>query len=378
MFRHKDVEEVITIQEFIVVFVFFIFVVVTLFQPSEVLKQRILAEKSNYDLSVAYLQNFVRLSPENEYLIYQMAKRTLQAKKTALASKLIELLYHSKDPKLKEKALYLGYELNKLIYVSTDDEKLKKEYLKKSLQTLKFIFDNEFYTKDPVHWYREAVFFDQKELEIKALEYVYQKKPSLKLLKQLYYLSVLVKDNQRSLKYLDELIQKDKENRLKWLEAAYYLASNIKNDKLSFEYLKELEKIDKKHRLKWVLVEYYAYMNKKDYKNAEKVLLRNQRYYKVRKILPDFYTYTRQYNKVYKLYYDLFKRTKKTTYFKKMIQVLIQEKNYNKAISILKRYENHFIYSKKMREFIIKSYLSINRVDLANNYAQKIVKVLYR
>jgi predicted Zn-dependent protease len=340
--REEKNIEVITYIEFIFIVSFFIFVLIILFHPKEILKKSILNEKSNYRLTVAYLEAFIKNSPSDEYLLYDLAQRVIKIRNMDLAVKLLALLSNSKDPELRKKSILLAYKINKLIYASADDEKIKRTYKKKAIEDLKRIFQDEVYKKDVDKWYSEAIFFDQKELELKALKLLYEKTKALSLLEKIYYLS-----------------------------------SNIKKYDITLDALEKLEKVDKKHRLKWVLARYYIYMQMKRYKDAEKLLLKYKNYHKIAKIIPGFYIYTKKYSKIFNIYYNKFKRTHRNIYFKKSIQILIQQKKYSNAIEILHKYEDYYIHNKPMRQFIIKSYLSINRTDLANKYASKILKVIY-
>jgi hypothetical protein len=341
--REEKKIEVITYKEFIFIITFFVFVLIMLFHPKEILKKSILNEKSNYKLTVAYLEALIKNSPKDEYLLYEMAKRVIKIRNMDLAVKLFTLLSNSKDPNLRKKSILLAYKINKLIYASADSEKIKKEYKIKAIDSLKRIFKEGIYKNNVEKWYSEAIFFDQKELELKALQDLYKKTKALS-----------------------------------FLEKIYYLSSNIKKYDISLKSLDELEKIDKKHKIKWILAKYYLYTKLKRYKDAEKLLLRYKNYYKIAKIIPGFYLYTKNYSKIFNIYWNRFKRTHKNIYFKKSIQILILQKNYSKTIQLLHKYENYFIYNKTMREFIIKSYLSINKTDLANRYANKILKVIYQ
>jgi superfamily I DNA/RNA helicase len=173
--REEKNIEVITYIEFIFIVTFFIFVLIVLFHPKEILKKSILNEKSNYRLTVAYLEAFIKNSPSDEYLLYDLAQRVIKIRNMDLAVKLLALLSNSKDPELRKKSILLAYKINKLIYASADDEKIKRTYKKKAIEDLKRIFQDEVYKKDVDKWYSEAIFFDQKELELKALKLLYEK-----------------------------------------------------------------------------------------------------------------------------------------------------------------------------------------------------------
>ena len=65
---------VATYKEIAIVFISFALILFFLY-PKDILKENVLTEESNYDLSVLYLKNMLRHDPQNEVLMLALAKK---------------------------------------------------------------------------------------------------------------------------------------------------------------------------------------------------------------------------------------------------------------------------------------------------------------
>ena len=71
---------VATYKELIFTFIVFSIILIVLY-PKDLLKEQILAEKSNYDLSMLYLENLLDHDPNNESLMLILAEQSLRTGK---------------------------------------------------------------------------------------------------------------------------------------------------------------------------------------------------------------------------------------------------------------------------------------------------------
>jgi len=345
--KKENKRYVVTYPELI--FIVFVFgIILVALYPKDMLKKQILNEKSNYDLSMLYLKNLIKHNPGDESLMLVLANQSLKTGNIDLAIRLLELLHQSKNKKIRQKALLLGYDLEKERYFYIKDKKEQQKEFHKLQNIFINIYYQKLYTQELERWYKEAQF--------------------LRMPREEYGL-------------LQELI-KQKPNDIKLLKRGYYLATILRKEKDALKYLRKLQKHDKKEQEKWLLEEYYIAMREKNYDRAEKILLSqvaNKPKYK--NILADFYLYRQKYTQAAKIYLDLYKQTtskkKKVEYFKKAIQSLIGAKKYHMATTMMKQHEDDFIHNEKMRQFIMKNYVAAGNLDAAAAYANKILQLKY-
>ena len=108
-------EYVASYKELIITFLVFCIILFMLY-PKDLIKEQILAENSNYDLSMLYLKNMLKNDPSNESLMLLLASQSLRSGKKDLAYKLLELLHNSKDKTVRYKAFRESYILAKEDY----------------------------------------------------------------------------------------------------------------------------------------------------------------------------------------------------------------------------------------------------------------------
>jgi len=342
--EHKK-SYVITYKELVFTFVVFCIILFVLY-PKDLLKEQILSENSNYDLSMLYLKNLLQHSPEDESLMLILAEQSLRSGKKDLSLRLLELLLKSKNKEHREKATLLSYELEKenYYYLENADEKVKQKKLLKDLFML--IYYGEMYNKDEIDkWYKESMFVNVD----RATYFFLQKK--------------LIKEQQD----------------VDLLQQAYYFAKkfNYKNDAL--KYVKLLQKYDHPNRDKWILAEYHTHIQFKEYHKAEQLLKRysdDSLTWKIR--LAKFYLMTKSYKKSSKVYVELFNEARvykeKREYFYQAVKALQAGNHLNAAARLVHRYENLYIHDINVRNFMLKIYMATGNLNYASQLSTKILQ----
>ncbi|MDD5400078.1 MAG: hypothetical protein PHQ93_02685 [Sulfurimonas sp.] len=335
---NEDRLQVATYKEIAIVFATFVVILFFLY-PKELIKDQILREDSNYDLSMLYLKNMLKHDPKNESLMLTLAKVGLQSGKKDISLRLVELLHSSSDEKIKKEAYTLGYTLHKENYYLVDTQEQKEQIIKKLKSIfLNIVEDNLYDVQDLDIWYEEAIFLN---------DYLSAHNLLLKKLKQ-------------------------NDNDIQSLERIYYLLNKMGKD--SLPYLQQLQKKDKANALKWIMAEYYLLMDKQKYTEAEILLkkhsLNSDSFVKE---LAHFYNYTKQYGKASQAYIEIYNKSKDKEYLIKAIESL-QAGNYLKeSVELAQKYENFYINDKEFRIFLLKVYLAGGDVKLASKLAKKIM-----
>ncbi len=340
---------VATYKEIIIGFIVFCIILVVLY-PKDTLTKQVLAESSNYDLSVIYLENMLKSDPSNEQLMLSLAQQAIKANKKYLAYKLLKILKKSKDVNIKKSTYLLSYQIAKEDYFYLKKEKkrdlLQQKY--KELQTLfKTIIAKRFYTKESVA--------------------------------KLYKESSFLHDTKNGYFLLQKLLQKDPNN-IKLLSDAYYLSSKLHKYDESISYLQHLTLLDKPHQNRWLDAQYYLLINYFPYKEAQQFLILHAKNSPIwEKRLIDFYIAHKQYKKAAQLYMNDFHHTtdpkEQLHLWFKAIQTLQAGVLLKDAVQLGSRYENYFFQEKKARVMLLKLYISANDLHKANRLSQKILKI---
>ncbi|MBN2895816.1 MAG: hypothetical protein JXK05_08025 [Campylobacterales bacterium] len=104
--------EVATYGETLLIGGIFLFILIVLY-PKSILQEQVLSESRNYDLTMAYLRNMIKLEPQNDELLVRMAKLSIDRGKLDLGNELLVLLRQSDAPMLIEQRRLLEYRLLK-------------------------------------------------------------------------------------------------------------------------------------------------------------------------------------------------------------------------------------------------------------------------
>ena len=342
--EHKK-NYVATYKELIFTFVVFV-VILFVLHPKDLLKQQIASEKSNYDLSMLYLTDLLKHSPNDESLMIILAEQSLRSGNKAQSIKLLNTLMKSENKEMKNKALLLSYELQKDNYYYIKDKKKRlvaKEKLRKLFQ--KIYYQNLYDKNDIDRWYNESVFLDEEV--------------------PMYF-------------FLQEKIAKDPSN-IDLLEKAYYLSIRFHRSKDSVKYIKLLMRYDTARKDKWLLDNYYMLINSKNYAMVESFLEKQSKdSLKWKQKSADYYLMRQAFKKASQKYIELYNKTKDYTkrkgYFIKAVRAL-QAGNYlTESAELAHRYENYYIHDREARKFLLRVYLATGNLDYASDLSKKILK----
>jgi len=341
---------VITYKELLFTIFIFIVILVALY-PKDLLKQQIVSEKANYDLSMLYLKNLLKHNPDDESLMLILATQSLKTGNKDLAIRLLELLFESKDEKIRQKAIMLSFELEKEKYFYIKNKKQKRIQLTKLRRLFLRIYNAKMYELDDAQkWYEEAVFVGAKY-------------PAYTLLKR----TLQNEEHQKNVTLLKE---------------AFFLAVQFSKKKDAFHFLEELKKYDRKNYKKWILQEYYLDMKYKRYTAAEKILVAHQKNDDhIKSILGDFYFYRRRYKEASEIFFSLYKNAQsfreKKIYFKKALQALVAANDTQRVNQLVQENESKFLQDVEMRKFMLKIYLANGKLDKAAALSKKILRLKY-
>ncbi len=340
---------VITYKELVFTFAIFCMILFVLF-PKDLLKEQILAESSNYDLSMLYLKNLLKHSPEDESLMLILAEQSLRANKKDLSLRLLELLLKSENIEYRNKATVLSYELQKEDYFYLKDLQEKQKQKAKLKKLFMSIYVNKMYEEEEdERWYEESLFVGADRAS-----YYFLKK---------------------------RLAQKPYDVEL--LKEAYYRAKKLKKREDALKYVKALQKYDVKERESWVFNEYYTYIDFKEYNEAEKMLAQRakdspewmQRY-------AEFSLMQKEYKKSSQIYIELYNESnvykKKTEYYLKAIAALQSGNKLEAAAGLAHKYERNYLNNRVVRSKLLKIYMATGRLDYASSLSKKILNKEFR
>ncbi|MGB3962825.1 MAG: hypothetical protein WBK95_11360 [Sulfurimonas sp.] len=336
---------VITYKELLFTLIVFSVILIVLY-PKDLIKNKILSEKSNYDLSMLYLQNLLQHDPSNEQLMLILAEQSLRSNKKDLSLRLLELLLESEVVAHRDKATLLSYELQKDDYFYIQDPLLQIPARKKLQILFEKIFSKKMYDDAEYDkWYEEAVFADNKAAMYYFLKKKLEKDPTNnQLLENAYYLAIASKEYDRASKYVDLLIQNDKEQHEKWLLDKYYMLVNAQNDQKIQAMLEEEATRSKAWKTR--LAEYY--LMRRSYKASSDAYLA--------------------------LFNEESDYTQKKNYFFKAIGALQAGNLLSESAALAKKYEHNYIRDKEARKLLLKVYMATNNLDHAAALSEKILK----
>jgi len=334
-----------TNKELAFIFVVFIAILFVL-HPKDLIKEQILREKSNYDLSMLYLKNILEQEPDNEQVMLLLAKQSLSSGNKDLAVKLMELLLKSKDKDIRTHVTFLSYDLLKDDYNYLKDEK-KKEELKNKLRPLmkQIVQDNVYEDSEIQKWYEEAVFLD---------------------------------DDKSKYVFIKKLLAKDEKN-IALLKDAYYLATKLGYKDDTTDYIHSLAQYDLENQSGWQRDEYYTLIQQKEYEKAEALLqVYSEASLQWKKILADFYLMRREYKKSSDIYIHLFNMSddyaQKKHYFYKAVRALQAGNLVDETAKLARSYESYYAKDREVREFLLKVYLATGKLDYAHSLSKQILE----
>ena len=344
-FVDKKESEVATKLEIIFIFLLFLSVLVLLY-PKDRLKQQVLNEQSNFDLTAIYLKNMLRLEPQNSKLIFALARSAYEQKKYYLAQKLLELLEDTKNSELKLKSIKLNLQIQHVLLKEDLTTNLKDKIKHKITVLLNKISHDEIKDIENLAFlYHVAIANSDKTNALNLVEQILSK-PNIKRvywLKNCHYLASELNEIDKDFLCLKELILKDDKNSLKWIEA---LASLAKKDKQMQIKIKKFTKSNNLHDIQKA----YLLFSSGEYKNSSKLFL--------------------------KLYQKTNSKEQKKRFLLLTLEVLIKGNLPKKAAQIAKKYEDQFLDDAKMMQKFLKIYLLASKTNYASELSKKLLKNL--
>lgn len=338
--------EVVSYFEAFLVFIVFSFVLFVLY-PKDMLQRQILAESSNYDLTAIYLENMLRLEPENRELTVALLKASIRSGKYDLALKVIEALEKGADEALLKELMGYRIEALKVKYFSTNEKKFQDEARSEISVLLKEAAEKGRYEeKELEHWYALSREFS---LNTQAL----------------FFLNALIAGEERA----------------QWLEECFYLSSEMRDEKMQNECLMKLRRIDQSRYEKWT--EQAFYLAVKEGKTEQAISLikdmasRSLRWHKE---LAKFYVELKRYKESSKEYMRLYKGAKSTqekkAYFLKALEALQYGSLMEEAAALAREYEAFYYRDREMSLKLIKLYLGAGKLDDAKRLSIQRLKYM--
>ncbi|SFV53792.1 hypothetical protein MNB_SV-6-67 [hydrothermal vent metagenome] len=330
-------------REIVSIFIIFAAILYSIY-PKDMQKKQVLAEKSNYALSAVYLENMLRLDPENLDLLFATVKADIESGHMRLANKLIEILKDSKDAKAQEKYYLLKYKLLDVDRKKSKDENMTKEIESKMIDIIhKVSKENLFDKKYAMTWYKNAKRLSQKEDAFKFLEPFYGRNDN-NALKRCIELADEEKYVDKKLRCLDRLVSIDTNISKEWLVSAYTMYSEYGEDKKALNVMKRLAQVDSNYSIE---------------------LARLQR------AVGDYKTSSDLYMSLYRSSRD--KKVKKE-YLIKAIETLQEGDLKRDIVSLLDKYQESYIDDDELMMKFIKIYLAIEELPKAKELSLKLLE----
>ncbi len=338
--------EVVSYVEALFIFIIFAAVLFVLY-PKDMLQKQVISESSNYDLTAIYLQNMLRLEPENRTLTLALLKSSLKSGKYDLALKMIELLKSNADETLKKELTKYRFEALKVKYFSTNEARFHVEIrTEMSLLFNSVIAERSYLNEELEYWYKGS-----REFSL----------------------------HQSALFFLYRLLER--EERTQWLEECFYLSSDLKDEKMQGECLSKLRKLDEHEYEKWTQQAYYIALGAGETERAVGLLkdmaLRSKKWHLE---LAKYYLELKRYKASSDEYMLLYKSAKvykeKTGYFMKALEALQYGSLMEEAADLARRYEALYYKDKKMSRRLIKLYLAAGKLDDAKRVSIERLKYL--
>ncbi len=285
--------------------------VLYLLYPKTFLQKQLLAEKSNYDLTLVYLENLLPADPHNEALMLKLAEAAFNTNRIDLARRMGAALIASKNPKTQRRAYPLWYQIEKRYYFTTTDTALRarlKEELAGILEVMlsKGMID----LQDAPKWYAEALWLKDDALALKIASMILRRQPN------------------------DPL----------WLEQSYYLAAKTGEVKTAETLLRRLIKADHARESHW------------------------------REALASLYIKEKRIVEAADLYLQAYQEGSETRYLFKALDLLLWNHRNKEAVRIARAYEKRILAGTGSAQKMLRFYLSMNALKDARRVALYLLK----
>ncbi|WP_353662219.1 tetratricopeptide repeat protein [Hydrogenimonas sp. SS33] len=290
-----------------------IFLLITLFgvilyilYPKTFIQKQLLSEKSNYDLTLTYLENLLPLEKKNEALMLKLVESALETGRISLARRVCAKLIASHDPQTQRRAFPLWYRIEKQNYFSTKDAAARKRIREELAGILELMEEKGMTgTKEASKWYDEAVWLGKDAM---------------------------------ALRIALGILRKDPDN-LRWLERSYYLAARCNDLKTAETLLKKLIRRDRNRAERW------------------------------RDALASLYVKENRIEEAATLYLQAYRRHLCADEFFKALDLLTWHHENEKAVQIARKYEKSLRAEKAAEWKLLRFYLSANALDDAHRMA---------
>lgn len=334
---------VVTNKELLFLVAIFIFILTQLY-PKNILQTIIEDDHSNYELTMVYLNDLLKHNPNDTMLELIYLKKKMQVRDINISLPLAKKLMHAKKEYVRDGATLLAFQANMIQYFQLKNHKKKKQLYPTIQKLFSIIYTKKLYDTNASKWYSNASF---------------------------------VKNNPAKYYFVKEFLKEEPEN-VTLLKNAYFLAVQFSDKKNAHNYLQKLLLYDTKNPQQWVMAKYYILIRYKKYHEAQLTLEKNaHKALKIKKTLAQFYLMRSMYIHASKTYLELADKVKKQKehdlYIKKAIQALQAGNLLTRASDLANKYEMQYIKNVAMRQFILKIYLSAGKLNLADQYAKKIL-----
>jgi len=332
--------KVITYPEIIFIGMIFLFVLYVLY-PGKTQLKLILEEKTNYELTSVYLENMLRIDPDNIDLILATIKVSIDKGNLDLADNLMNVLKKSDKIDIQKEMNLLNFRLL--------EEKNKKSLIEDEIKNNKLLMirilkrtaqEGMFFEKDALIWHDAAIYFKENESAWLFLKPLYEKK-DLQALKKCAYLDSTMayrKDKLYCLETLGEF-----KNSEQWLNAAYAMYIEDGNNEKALEIIKKLSNINPKY---------------------QDELARMQQLSGNLRESADIYILLSSYNDEAK---------KKKYYLSKAIEIMVGGSLNSDAVALMQKYEDDYIDDDEFMQYFISLYLSMNELESARKLSIKLL-----
>ena len=333
---------VVRYTEVAAIVVAFSLLLVVLFPKNFIYKQ-VLEEKSNYDLTVAYLRNMLKRDPNNSALLLALIDAALRQGNIDLGLRLSDALRNSPDPTVRRRLLELRYRMLKARYAKLDRTCPEAKGIE---QTLRKLYDRiypQVSKEDTAVWYAEGIWLRAYPQALRlARRYV-----------------------------------ADHPKATVWWRRIFYLAQKLGDRKLRSEALTKLTALDRAQRKRWVMEAYREAMQAGNYKEAQAWLARlDANDPKVWELRAQTAIATKDFDEAGRWYAVLYEHTHAARWFKLAAQMQRDAGRYDEAIAFVRRYESRFVDDAAMRRWIVRFYLAADRPDEAARFSETILKAV--
>ncbi|OQX60528.1 MAG: hypothetical protein B5M52_00130 [Helicobacteraceae bacterium 4484_230] len=340
---HANHKEVASSKEILFIFSVFVFILFILY-PKTMLHKQVFEEKSNYELTGVYLENMLRLEPENISLMLATAKVSLENGNYDLTKKLISVLRKSESSQIAEELELLDYRLLKTQAGYSSDPEFIGEIKEEMAVVIDHVLQKQLFSRESaLVWYGYAMDLSMEKEALAFLRPLYEA-GDLFALEQCVYMATEPQELKTRLWCVEKLNSLFGGESQKWLNVAYTLYIEDKNYEKALQTLAKLAETDP------------------DY---------NEELAQLHATAGDFVQSSDMFISLYKNCDDY--KTKKR-YLLKAVEVLVGGGLNDRAIKLAQSYEERYLKDEDMTVKFIKLYLSMDRLEAAKKLSVKLLK----